>query len=217
MATWGVHLRVASRFLNKIDKQYYREFVIGNVAPDCGYGEKDSFGDFVPPPSITHWSPSGMKCDCRYKDFYDEYLTDNRNIDYWFYLGYYVHLLVDIMWSATIYAPTKVKYVHEYEENPEFLKIIKRDWNDIDFKYFTEHEEHTAFDILSSVKQVKDYLPYYEENQLTKQIKVIVEYYKNYSGNINREFKYTTPDELQNFVDCAVEIVELVLEKEKLL
>ena len=88
MATWGVHLRVARLFLEEIDKKHHREFVIGSVAPDCGYGVKDSFGEFTPPPTITHWSPSGMKRDCRYKDFFNTNLTGERNDDYWFYLGY---------------------------------------------------------------------------------------------------------------------------------
>ena len=84
MATWGVHLRVARCFIdNLIAKKYHREFVIGSVAPDCGYGVKDSFGEFTPPPKITHWSPSGMKRDCRYNDFQKEYLNDKSNADYW--------------------------------------------------------------------------------------------------------------------------------------
>ena len=82
MATWGVHLRVARCFIdNLIAKKYHREFVIGSVAPDCGYGVKDSFGEFTPPPKITHWSPSGMKRDCRYNDFQKEYLNDKSNAE----------------------------------------------------------------------------------------------------------------------------------------
>ncbi len=53
-------------------------------APDCGYGVKDSFGEFTPPPKITHWSPSGMKRDCRYNDFQKEYLNDKSNANYRF-------------------------------------------------------------------------------------------------------------------------------------
>ena len=73
MATWGVHLRVARCFIdNLIAKKYHREFVIGSVAPDCGYGVKDSFGEFTPPPKITHWSPSGMKrVLCAFADGYN--------------------------------------------------------------------------------------------------------------------------------------------------
>ena len=159
MATWGVHLRVARCFIdNLIAKKYHREFVIGSVAPDCGYGVKDSFGEFTPPPKITHWSPSGMKRDCRYNDFQKEYLNDKSNADYWFYLGYYVHLLTDIMWSVTMYMPTRVKYAEEYKKNPEFLKVIKKDWNDIDVWHLRSLTYHPTFDILKNAGEIKDYL-----------------------------------------------------------
>lgn len=217
MATWGAHLRVAAQLLDKIDKKHHREFVIGSVAPDCGYGEKDSFGEFDPPPSVTHWSPSGMKRDCRYKDFYTEYLTGPKNDDYWFYLGYYIHLLTDIMWSVTMYAPTRIKFAAEYKKNPEFLKVIKRDWNDIDVKYLSELSKHPILDILKNAGDIKDYLPYYEHGQLTKQVGFIVSYYDNYSGTYNRTFEYTKPEDIQNFVDCASELVSLILKKENLL
>ena len=156
MATWGVHLRVARCFIdNLIAKKYHREFVIGSVAPDCGYGVKDSFGEFTPPPKITHWSPSGMKRDCRYNDFQKEYLNDKSNADYWFYLGYYVHLLTDIMWSVTMYMPTRVKYAEEYKKNPEFLKVIKKDWNDIDVWHLRSLTYHPTFDILKNAGEIK--------------------------------------------------------------
>ena len=217
MATWGVHLRVARLFLEEIDKNHHREFVIGSVAPDCGYGVKDSFGEFTPPPTITHWSPSGMKRDCRYKDFFNTYLTGERNDDYWFYLGYYVHLLTDIMWSVAMYMPTRIKYADEYAKNPEFLKVIKKDWNDIDVGYLRKLDEHPVFDILKNAGEIKDYLRYYEKNQLTVQVKFIVDYYENYSGNTDREFQYTTYDEMSNFAECAYELLHMILKQQKLI
>ena len=217
MATWGVHLRVARLFLKEMDKKHHREFVIGSVAPDCGYGVKDSFGEFTPPPTITHWSPSGMKRDCRYKDFFNTYLTGERNDDYWFYLGYYVHLLTDIMWSVTMYMPTRIKYADEYEKNPEFLKVIKKDWNDIDVGYLRKLDEHPVFDILKNAGEIKDYLRYYEKNQLTVQVKFIVDYYENYNGNTDREFQYTTYDEITNFAECAYELLHMILKQQKLI
>lgn len=217
MATWGVHLRVATLFLDKIDEKHHREFVIGSVAPDCGYGEKDSFGEFTPPPSVTHWSPSGMKRDCRYKDFYNTYLTGERDEDYWFYLGYYVHLMTDIMWSVTMYMPTRIKYAEEYERNPEFLKVIKKDWNDIDAAHLRKLKNPRSFNILKDAGEIKDYLAYYEKNQLTVQVKFIVGYYENYKGNVEREYVYTKPEEITNFVECAYELLYLILTEEKLL
>ncbi len=217
MATWGVHLRVARKFMKKIDKTHWREFIIGSVAPDCGYGAKDSFGEFVPPPRVTHWSPSGMKRDCRYKDFFNTYMTGEKNDDYWFYLGYYIHLMTDIMWSVTMYMPTRVRYAREYEENKEFLKVIKQDWNDIDVMYLRKLEEHPSYDIIRGAGEIKDYLPYYEKGQLTKQVKFIADYYELYPDVPDREYIYTKPSELQNFVDCAFELLVKIVDKEGLI
>lgn len=217
MATWGVHLRIARKFLDTIDEKYHREFVIGSVAPDCGYGVKDSFGEFTPPPTVTHWSPSGMKCDCRYTDFYNAYLTSAKDNDYWFYLGYYVHLLTDIIWSKSMYMPTMERYTKEYEQNPEFLKVIKKDWNDIDVEYLRNLKEHPVFDILKNAGEIKRYLAYYEEEQLTRQIKFIVDYYENYGEVTDREYQYATPDELENFVECVYEVLYIKLKKQELI
>ncbi|MBQ2669535.1 MAG: zinc dependent phospholipase C family protein [Clostridia bacterium] len=217
MATWGVHLRIAGSFFDKIPKEHHREFVIGSVAPDCGYGRKDSFGEFEPPPKVTHWSPSGAKKDCRYKDFYAEYLTGERNDDYWFYLGYYIHLLTDIMCSVTMYLPTRIKYKAQYDRDPHFLGTIKKDWNDIDAAHLQKISEHPIYDIIRAAGEVKDYLPYYENGQLTKQIKYIADYYMNYGEVLPREYKYTTEAEIENFIACASELLKKVAENEKLL
>lgn len=217
MATWGVHLRIAGKLFDKIPEENRREFVIGAVAPDCGYGKKDSNGEFDPPPYVTHWSPSGMKHDCRYKDFANEYLTGERNDDYWFYLGYYIHLLTDIMWSVTVYMPTKRKYAKEFEHDPNFLRAIKKDWNDIDAAYFQSENRRPCYDIIRNAGEVKDYLPYYEHGQLTNQIKYVADYYMNYGDVTDREYIYISRTELDNFVSCASELVRLYIEKEKLI
>lgn len=219
MATWVVHLRIADYFLNRfnIDK---REFVLGNVAPDCGYGAKDSFGEFVPPPRVTHWSPTGTKQDCRYKDFCATYMKDidKTSTEYSFYLGYYVHLLTDIMWSREFFAPTKKKYAEQYEKDPDFLLTIKKDWNDLDFLYLDEHPDFEAYKILMSVDKVNDYLSYYEKGQLTEQIGFIADYYKNgfKDHNFKRKYNYLTANDVNNFVTCAEELICMEMKYKKL-
>ena len=158
-----------------------------------------------------------MKRDCRYNDFQKEYLNDKSNADYWFYLGYYVHLLTDIMWSVTMYMPTRVKYAEEYKKNPEFLKVIKKDWNDIDVWHLRSLTYHPTFDILKNAGEIKDYLPYYEHNQLTKQVKFIVDYYESYSSNTDREFEYTQKEDIQKFVECSCELLYKVLKEKELI
>lgn len=219
MATWVVHLRVADYFLNKIKGISPTEFIAGCVAPDCGYGEKDSPGKFDPPPSVTHWTPTGSKKDCRYEDFYNEYLSGKeKDKPYWFYLGYYIHLLTDIMWSSRVYLATLDKYPKEAEDYG-FIKKIKNDWNDLDYKYVKEHPHFRALDILSGLGGVKDYLPYYKPNQLTEQIKNIGEYYKENCDDrkLNRKYTYLTEDEIDNFITCATELICMDLKRKSLI
>lgn len=220
MATWIVHFRVADYFLKNL-KIFKPQFVVGSVAPDCGYGKKDSMGEFDPPPVVTHWSPSGMKRDCKYKDFSKKYLEgkDKRSEDYSFYLGYYIHLLADIMWSSTVFAPTKVLYAKEYAKNPNFIQTIKKDWNDLDFKYLNEHPEMESYNIFQKVGKVKRYLPYYEKNQLTVQTQFIRDYYKNgfLTHNFIREYVYLKPETVDEFVRCACELIHQVLKVKSLI
>lgn len=220
MATWMVHFRIADYFLENIDGLEPTAFAAGNVAPDCGYGKKDSKGKFDPPPTVTHWSPSGGKRDCRYKDFYNEYLKDRINEeDYSFYLGYYIHLLTDIMWSSQMYMGTIKRFPEESQKSKDFLKLIKRDWNDLDFKYFRDNPKLKTYRLLDREKKFKDYLPYYEKGQLTKQLKFITEYYKDKSfyRSIDREYYYLTPCEVDAFIALAEEIITDDLKKKALI
>lgn len=220
MATWVVHLRMADYFIDMIKGINPAEFTVGSVAPDCGYGKKDSVGDFVPPPTVTHWTSTGSKKDCRYKDFYTEYLKDKEKNDaYWFYLGYYVHLLTDIMWSSRIYLPTCDKYESEFVHSSGFLQQIKRDWNDLDHKYIRDNPDFRAFEILSKTETVKDYLPYYEKSQLTVQINYISKYYKeNFNKpDLDREYVYLTENEIDSFIKAASEVIKIDLDKKNLI
>lgn len=217
MATWGVHLRIAGKFFDVIPEKNRREFVIGAISPDCGYGKKDSFGEFEPPPTVTHWSPSGMKHDCRYKDFREVYLGGERNDDYWFYLGYFIHMLTDIMWSMMMYRRIRNKYEEQFERDPHFLAVIKKDWNDLDAAYLQRSDSHPIYDIIRNAGEVKDYLPYYEHGQLTKQVKYVADYYMNYGDVADREYIYTTESEIENFILCATELIKQYVKQEKLI
>lgn len=211
MATWLAHLRIADYFIHSISWLDKTEFTLGSVAPDCGYGEKDSDGEFVPPPRVTHWTPSGKKTDCRYKDFFAGYLQGRpRGSAYSFYLGYYVHLLTDIMWSSRIYMPTRTVYKEQYAKNPGFLKVIKTDWYDLDHKFLRDHPGFAPFEILKNTKRVRDYLPYYEKNQLTSQIRSIADFYSSNKGKpgLDRHYPYLSEDTMNNFISCACELIK---------
>ena len=220
MSTWGVHLRIAEYFIDKIQGIDPWEFVAGSVAPDCGYGKKDSFGEFTPPPSVTHWTPSGLKLHCLYKDFYKKHLIECNDIKaYSFYLGYYIHLLTDVVWSSRIFLPTKEKYKKEYEKDPKFLLTIKKDWNDLDFKFLIENPDFRTFRLLDEKNEVRHYLPYYEPDQLTIQCRFIVNFYKESikTAKPYREYKYFTAEEQNNFINSVTAVIETDMMKKNII
>ena len=210
MATWIVHLRIADIFIkeNIIPDQYKKEFIYGSLAPDCGYGTKDSFGDFSPPPSVTHLAPDGCKIFCRYNEFYNQYLKDKEQNDaYYFYLGYYTHLITDVLWSASIYMPTRFKYAREYESDAMYLNTVKKDWYGLDYKFLSDNPDFEVYKLLCSIENVADYLPYYEAGQLKKQLKYIAYYYKTNSSQPS-EYKFLSPDEVNEFIKTAAGLIK---------
>lgn len=212
MATWIVHLRIADIFIkeNLIPQEYKTEFVCGSLAPDCGYGAKDSFGDFTPPPTVTHWTPSGCKIFCEYDRFFDTYLKDKeKKSDYYFYLGYYAHLITDVLWSTSIYMPTRFRYAQEYKDDPLYLNTIKKDWYGLDFDYLANTPDFEPYKLLCSAKQVSDYLPYYESGQLTKQLKFIADYYKNTEKDNSHTYKFLTQKEVDEFIKTAASLIKV--------
>lgn len=212
MATWITHLRIAENFIKEglVPDNYITEFIEGSVAPDCGYGQKDSFSGFNPPPSVTHFSPDGTKVFCDYKGFYDAYLNNRtRDAAYYFYLGYYIHLICDALWSTVIFLPATLKYK---TKSDEFVNTLKKDWYDIDFKYLKENPDFTPYKVLCGVDTIPQYLPYYDENQLTVQIKCIADYYKDSTEHAtDRVYTYLTPDEITEFVALATDLIKYKL------
>ena len=179
MATWIVHLRIAERFLDRMTQKAGDDFLIGSVAPDCGWGKKDSFSGFEPPAEITHWTKSGKKNEINAVEFLQKYVNKDEMWDEGaFYTGYLVHLLTDIYWGQNICNPTRVKYKAEYEENPEFLLEIKKDWNALDFEYLKDNPDFRTFERFCEIEDINDFLPYYEKGQLKTQCEYIKEYYK---------------------------------------
>ena len=208
MATWVVHLRLADKIIKSgaVPCQYKKEFITGSLAPDCGYGAKDSLKGFSPPSSVTHWSENGLKFFCRYDNFYNEYLRGKRKTsDYYFYLGYFSHLVCDVLWANTIFQTTENKYKAEFIKNPEFINTVKKDWYDLDFKFLKENPGFEPYIILKNTTAVKDYLPYYESGQLTKQISYIRDYYDDKGSHITeRKYTFLTQNEVGNFLEKAL-------------
>lgn len=210
MASWMVHLRIADAFLDKILNISPQEFVVGNIGPDCS--TKNSEGRFDPPSPVTHWTPNGHKADIDLDGFFYAKvrqpvpMTPERS----FYLGYYVHLYTDVLWTRRIFRPTKYRFSTEfYKDAYSFLDKCRVDWYALDHQFVRDNPDFRAFSILNSVDSFPNiYFDYYSPYAFDKQIDYICRFYNCYEGEYQENFKYLTKPEMDNFVVEAVDIIQ---------
>lgn len=210
MATWISHFRVADYFINKL-KVEEKEFVVGNIGPDCGEPNED-WSKFTPSSNITHWTKDGYKNGIDSEGFFEKYLSDSTRLNknqYSFYIGYYIHLLTDIEFSRNIAIPKREKHIEEFNKDKNFIWTMKKDWYDIDHLYLKQNPDFYAFKVFSSIEEFpNEYLEYYSRTAIMRQIKYITNFYRNFNGELEREYPYLTKEEMDNFIKDACKVIE---------
>ncbi len=207
MATWGVHIRIAEKLLDKYSDLEEVSFLVGNIGPDCGKPNED-WSSFTPSKEISHWIDENR--NFRPDLFFKEYLRDpvHDNKERSFLLGYYVHLLTDTEWGNMV---EQKKETHEgyarLKEDKKFIWIIKKDWYDLDFMYFRNNPDSAFFKTFQHIKTFPNYLDYYPEGAIMDRVKYITEYYTSSRDNLDREYEYLTMDEMNQFLDETVDII----------
>ena len=106
MGTWISHLRVAENLLPHFPEVDEVTFTFGNLSPDSGIPNAD-WTEFDPPKEVTHFlRKDGEEHEIHDLVYYQQYLMDIQPGDdirlYSFRLGYFFHLICDIMWSKRI-------------------------------------------------------------------------------------------------------------------
>jgi hypothetical protein len=149
MASWITHLRIAENLHGKRQFSSYRYFLIGSVAPDSGKLNEDR-KSYNPSSKISHFQGEVEKM-WRYKDmrycedlrYYMSYIKPNKteftDDQLCFHYGYFIHLIVDSLWSYFIYRPTKVRFKEMFEKDPLFSWELKKDWHGLDVEYLQEN------------------------------------------------------------------------------
>jgi hypothetical protein len=204
MASWMVLFRVADGLLKDIVGDT-EQFIVGNIGPDCGEPNED-WSVFNPPAQISHWMESVDKSGIRSDAFYEQYVRDNcLDKRYPFYVGYYVHLVTDILWRTAIYLPAKEKYREEFAKDHSFIWIIKEDWYDLDHKYLRDHPDFQVFRNFEKINSFPNiYLDYYSDTAIERKITYITNFYTTYEGNLDREYPYLTEETVNTFVAEAI-------------
>ena len=205
MASWMIHLRIADKLLDKIPDLAPIEFIMGNMAPDSGVPNED-WSAFSPSTAVSHYRVDDGKGRKlievhRYEqDFFTPELRKSYNDQqYSFYLGYYTHLLTDVLWSELIAWPVREKFPSASWDE------IKEDWYDQDFLYIKKHPGFRAFRAyLGSVGFVNRYMDFFAPDAFDNRREYITSFYLQEQENLDREYRYLTEEDATKFVKDAI-------------
>lgn len=201
MATWGLHLRLAEAILKRGYDLDEAMFAVGNIGPDCGVPNED-WSAFDPPSEVSHWSTKG-KSGIQSEKFYEAYLREGKedHQEKSFLIGYYVHLLTDLAFTKLFKEMKKTHPVYApLDKDPKFIWTIKEDWYDLDHLYFRDNPQSLFHKVFQHVKEVPNYLDYYPEGAVERQVQNITAYYQNPSDNLDRTYIYLTSEVMDRFV-----------------
>jgi len=208
MATWGAHIRIAENILKTKNVFLHKDFIIGNLGPDCNKAN-ETWTEFEPPAHITHWKSVDNRIDA--ENFYQTHLKDRFYSDekYSYLIGYYSHLLTDIEWGNII--KEKKNYFDKMKLSYDFMDEVKEDWYDQDHLYFRDNPESSLFTILKEINDFGEHLEYFPQNSTLEKLRYIVGFYDTEYDHLDREYRYLTRNEMDHYVNMISDKVIMKL------
>jgi Zinc dependent phospholipase C len=202
------HFRIAENLLNRGLRVSEKEFVVGNIGPDCGLPDPET-GIFFPDKIATHFKDDGSINPELFLKKYIQEEDDFSDPRASFYLGYYLHLVTDVEWSRMHREKKKEPGYQAILGTPEYTRKVKGDWYGSDFVYLQENPDTIFHRVFQHIGSFPDYLDIFPENQIARQIKRITEFYysDSYAFALEPEyrFNYLTPNEISQFVEETTE------------
>ncbi|MBQ7358496.1 MAG: hypothetical protein IJW63_00150 [Lachnospiraceae bacterium] len=237
MASWMVHLRVAEKVFERMSELCVRsasegklalletEYVMGNIAPDSGVPSED-WTTFTPSTWVSHFSAldeNGLK-KVDIDRFTREYLANEKMAGYderqlSFYLGYYNHLLTDMLWAEHVVNPSRLRDKENFEMNRAgTLWKWKKDWYDLDFLYLQKHPDFHAFHVYENAIGFKnEFIDFFAEDAFDNRRQYITGFYLAGREGLDREYPWLNEEQMDAFVDDATQkIVECNVQKLRL-
>jgi hypothetical protein len=222
MGTWICHLRIAEQLLPHLPELDKVTFTYGNLAPDSGIPD-ETWTKFDPPKEVTHFMERGEGEDMiRDLDYYREYvagLDPSDNIQkYSFRLGFFTHLICDILWAKYILPPTKELAKDLLAEDQlKAWGAIKDDWYGLDQRYNRAHPEGLFWQVIHKTASPPSYLSFVNEKALHQQYDHIRRFYGEPQAEwfTERPFPYLTEPTMTRVVQDTTRATLLILEKIK--
>jgi hypothetical protein len=222
MGTWITHLRIAEILLEHFPDVDEVTFTFGNLSPDSGIPNAD-WTAFDPPKEVTHFLHKGEEEDSVHDlVYYQQYLSTIKPEDdirlYSFRLGYFFHLICDILWAKRIVAATR-KQFHDLfaQDMKKAVSLVKDDWYGLDQLYALDHPRHIFWHVIMTQPYPPSYLPFVKEEALHHQYDHIREFYSEQDDHwyLNIPYHYLNEDTMTHFVDECTQGTLVVYEKVK--
>ena len=222
MGTWISHLRIAENLISYFPEVDEITFTFGNLSPDSGIPNK-TWTEFDPPKEVTHFLRKG-EGEHAIHDlvYYQQYLANFKPEDdvklYSFRLGYFFHLICDIMWAKRIVPTTKQEFKQLFDEKPkEAVGIIKDDWYGLDQLYVKDHPESNFWNVIMPNPDPPSYLPFVNDKALHQQYAHIRKYYGAQEDKwfLSLPYQYLTEETMTRMVNDSIQAVLLVHDQVK--
>jgi Zinc dependent phospholipase C len=220
MGTWISHLRIAENLLSHFPGLDKVTFTFGNLSPDSGIPNAD-WTQFDPPKETTHFLQKGQDED-EIHDlmFYQKYLANIKSEDdiklYSFRLGYFFHLICDIMWARRIGVATKRDFKELFDRNfKEAVGIVKDDWYGLDQLYVRDHPESNFWNVIMKNSDPPSYLPFIKNEALHPQYQHIRKFYSEQEDKwfLSIPYQYLNEITMSRIVGESTDAVLIVYEK----
>ena len=220
MGTWISHLRVAENLLAHFPEVDEVAFTFGNLSPDSGIPNAD-WTEFDPPKEVTHFLHKGQE-EHEIHDlvYYKQYLADIKPEDdiqlYSFRLGYFFHLICDIMWAQRIGAATKQQFAELFNmDRKKAVSLVKDDWYGLDQLYVRDHPEHIFWRVIMTHPFPPSYLPFVKNEALHHQYGHIRKFYSEQEDTwfLSIPYHYLNETTMTCMVNDSIEAILIVHEK----
>jgi hypothetical protein len=220
MGTWISHLRVAENLLGHFPELDEVTFAFGNLSPDSGIPNAD-WTEFDPPKEVTHFLRKGEGehaiHDLVYYEQYLSIIKPEADIKlYSFRLGYFFHLICDLMWARRIGAATKQEFKELFDKDrKKAVSTVKDDWYGLDQLYVRDHPEHIFWRVIMTNPNPPSYLPFVQDKALHQQYDHIRKFYSEQEDKwfLFIPYHYLNETTMTRIVDESIEAVLIVHKK----
>jgi hypothetical protein len=211
MASWITHLRIAEALQRKINYGSYEYFLIGNVAPDSGRLNEDRL-TYRPEKKISHFQGDlNNKWRCEDLRYYRSYIMKKSGAsltdeELSFHYGYFIHLIVDRLWTIFIYRPVKYVFKEAFENDPLFGWELKKDWHGLDVEYLLDNKDCAIFDAFKKSFYNLNLLEFYPQEYIQSKLEEIKNNFHVEEG-FSRPNKYLSKEDWELFISTAPKLV----------